>query len=175
MGTPDLRLSTVARRCTGRRYAPLASPSGFARGAVRGAATPPPKVFTISVDQLPGQPPSTCPTPGVRGHFAMMETSTLHRGGFGTLAGLDTGRWINGYQQGLRRPGVLSNSRVSDAGGSPSESRVKRGDRVVHGNKELIERLGRNDTCPCESGRRFQVVLHADWVVRRKPPRPLPA
>jgi hypothetical protein len=38
---------------------------------------------------------------------------------------------------------------------------VKRGDRVVHGSKELIERLGRNDPCPCGSGRRFQAMLHA--------------
>jgi hypothetical protein len=36
---------------------------------------------------------------------------------------------------------------------------VKRGDRVVHGDKELIEKLGRNDPCPCGSGRRFQGVL----------------
>jgi uncharacterized protein YecA (UPF0149 family) len=39
--------------------------------------------------------------------------------------------------------------------GFPSESQVKRGDRVVHGNKDLIEKLGRNDLCPCGSGRRF--------------------
>jgi tRNA-splicing ligase RtcB len=36
---------------------------------------------------------------------------------------------------------------------------VKRGDRVVRGDKELIEKLGRNDPCPCGSGRRFQGVL----------------
>jgi uncharacterized protein YecA (UPF0149 family) len=39
--------------------------------------------------------------------------------------------------------------------GFPSESQVKRGLRVVHGNKDLIEKLGRNDLCPCGSGRRF--------------------
>ena len=39
--------------------------------------------------------------------------------------------------------------------GFPSESQVKRGFRVVHGNKELIEKLGRNDLCPCGSARRF--------------------
>jgi uncharacterized protein YecA (UPF0149 family) len=43
----------------------------------------------------------------------------------------------------------------------PSETQVKRGDRVVHGNKELQEKLGRNDLCPCGSGRRFQEVLPA--------------
>jgi uncharacterized protein YecA (UPF0149 family) len=32
---------------------------------------------------------------------------------------------------------------------------VKRGVRVVHGNKELSEKLGRNDLCPCGSGRSF--------------------
>jgi hypothetical protein len=36
--------------------------------------------------------------------------------------------------------------------GFPSESQVKRGDRVVRGNKELLEKLGRNDLCPCGSG-----------------------
>jgi uncharacterized protein YecA (UPF0149 family) len=39
--------------------------------------------------------------------------------------------------------------------GFPSETQVKRGVRVVHGNKELNEKLGRNDLCPCGSGRRF--------------------
>ncbi|MBL9033614.1 MAG: SEC-C domain-containing protein [Rhodospirillaceae bacterium] len=38
---------------------------------------------------------------------------------------------------------------------------MKRGDRVVHGDKELIEKLGRNDPCPCGSGRRFQEMLPA--------------
>jgi uncharacterized protein YecA (UPF0149 family) len=37
---------------------------------------------------------------------------------------------------------------------------VKRGLRIVHGDKELLEKLGRNDLCPCGSGRRFQEVLH---------------
>ena len=27
--------------------------------------------------------------------------------------------------------------------------------RIVHGDKELREKLGRNDPCPCGSGRRF--------------------
>ena len=39
--------------------------------------------------------------------------------------------------------------------GFPSESQVQRGVRVVHGDKELSEKLGRNDLCPCGSGRRF--------------------
>jgi len=43
----------------------------------------------------------------------------------------------------------------------PSETRVKRGLRIVHGDKELVEKLGRNDLCPCGSGRRFQALLPA--------------
>jgi len=46
--------------------------------------------------------------------------------------------------------------------GFPSETRVKRGLRFVRGGeKELVEKLGRNDPCPCGSGNRFQAVLHA--------------
>jgi hypothetical protein len=50
---------------------------------------------------------------------------------------------------------------------------VKRGTRIVHGDKELLEKLGRNDPCPCRSGRRFQELLHAVRPIRRHPPRPL--
>jgi hypothetical protein len=57
--------------------------------------------------------------------------------------------------------------------GYPSETRVKRGLRIVHGDKELLEKLGRNDPCPCGSGRRFQEVLHALWPIRRLSARPL--
>jgi putative addiction module killer protein len=45
----------------------------------------------------------------------------------------------------------------------PSETHVKRGRRLVHGGVELTERLGRNDLCPCGSGRRFQNLLHEVW------------
>jgi uncharacterized protein YecA (UPF0149 family) len=45
--------------------------------------------------------------------------------------------------------------------GYPSEAQVKRGQRVVHGDKELTEKLGRNDLCPCGSGRCFQALLFA--------------
>ncbi|HEV3051335.1 MAG TPA: SEC-C metal-binding domain-containing protein, partial [Longimicrobium sp.] len=56
--------------------------------------------------------------------------------------------------------------------GYPSETRVKRGLRIVHGDKELLEKLGRNDLCPCGSGRRFQAVLHEGRPPRRlQPPR----
>lgn len=49
--------------------------------------------------------------------------------------------------------------------GYPSETNVKRGDRGVqtpHGHKEFLEKLGRNDLCPCGSGLRFQAVLSED-------------
>jgi uncharacterized protein YecA (UPF0149 family) len=42
----------------------------------------------------------------------------------------------------------------------PSETKVKRGRRFVHGDVELVEKLGRNDLCPCGSGLRFQSLLH---------------
>lgn len=44
--------------------------------------------------------------------------------------------------------------------GFPSETHVKRGRRFIKGGEiELTEKLGRNDPCPCGSGRRFQEVL----------------
>ena len=53
--------------------------------------------------------------------------------------------------------------------GFPSETGVKRAQgqiaRFVHGDKELIEKLGRNDPCPCGSARRFQELLYADRPV----------
>jgi uncharacterized protein YecA (UPF0149 family) len=45
--------------------------------------------------------------------------------------------------------------------GFPSETNVRKGLRVVHGNKHLQEKLGRNDPCPCGSGRSFQNLLPA--------------
>ena len=43
----------------------------------------------------------------------------------------------------------------------PSETHMPRGQRTVNGNKDLTEKLGRNDPCPRGSWRRFQKVLHA--------------
>jgi uncharacterized protein YecA (UPF0149 family) len=40
--------------------------------------------------------------------------------------------------------------------GFPSEMQVKRGVRIVHGDKELSEKVGSNDLCPCGSGKRFK-------------------
>lgn len=50
--------------------------------------------------------------------------------------------------------------------GFPSEKHVRRGFRIVRGEKELSEKLGRNDLCPCNSGRRFQALLYADRALR---------
>jgi len=72
-------------------------------------------------------------------------------------------RGLYGTQEGSRLPPLLLSARRSGAGGSLSEARVKRGDRSVRGGeKELLEKLGRNDLCPCGSGHRFQEMLYAD-------------
>jgi len=49
--------------------------------------------------------------------------------------------------------------------GFPSETGVKRGDRIVRGVKELSEKLGRNDPCPCGSTRSFQKLLPAQRLL----------
>jgi hypothetical protein len=49
--------------------------------------------------------------------------------------------------------------------GFPSEMAVKRGERIVRGVKELAEKLGRNDPCPCGSARSFQALLSAQWLL----------
>ncbi len=74
-----------------------------------------------------------------------------------------------------RRRSLLFSKRVASGGrGYPSETHVRRGDRVVHGDKELLEKLGRNDLCPCGSGRRFQELLHEVRRIRRQRAQPLP-
>src|SRR5690606_32796474 len=55
-----------------------------------------------------------------------------------------------------RRHALLSRSCPSDVEGILSETHVKRGRRVVHGDKGLHEKLGRNDPCPCGSGLLFK-------------------
>jgi uncharacterized protein YecA (UPF0149 family) len=53
--------------------------------------------------------------------------------------------------------------------GFHSEQQVKRGDRSVRGGeKELLERLGKDDPCPCGSGRRFQELLPEQRPLRRR-------
>jgi len=49
--------------------------------------------------------------------------------------------------------------------GFPSETGVKRGARVVGCVKELIEKLGRNDPCPCGSAKSFQTLLPAQRLL----------
>jgi len=48
--------------------------------------------------------------------------------------------------------------------GFPSETQVKRGDRQVGGDKDLQEKLGRNDLCPCGSRRKFKNCCLEDGV-----------
>ncbi len=55
--------------------------------------------------------------------------------------------------------------------GFPSQTQVKRGEQLVHGSKELEEKLGRNDVCPCGSGRRFQALLPWQRPLRRVDPQ----
>jgi hypothetical protein len=43
--------------------------------------------------------------------------------------------------------------------GFPSETRVKRGARIVHGEKELSEKLGRNDPLPMRFRQALQTML----------------
>ncbi|WP_222723113.1 SEC-C metal-binding domain-containing protein [Actinomadura alba] len=47
------------------------------------------------------------------------------------------------------------------------------GGEIVGGQKELIEKLGGKDPCPCGSGRRFPALLPVDRPLRRSPGRPL--
>jgi SEC-C motif len=77
------------------------------------------------------------------------------------------GGWSRTWRCVWQRPATRSTSSTAfertskRRKGYPSETRVKRGYRLVHGDKELIEKLGRNDLCPCGSGRRFQALLPA--------------
>ena len=57
--------------------------------------------------------------------------------------------------------------------GFSSETRVKRGRRIVGGDKELLEKLGRNDLCPCHSGLRFQALLPEEPSLPRRRARRL--
>jgi SEC-C motif len=52
--------------------------------------------------------------------------------------------------------------------GFPSETQVKRGDRIVHGDKELMEKVGRNDPCPCGSAKLFKKCCRNTGCFRRR-------
>jgi uncharacterized protein YecA (UPF0149 family) len=55
-----------------------------------------------------------------------------------------------------RTPAVFFEPMSKRRKGFPSETHVKRGVRIVHGDKDLVEKLGRNDLCPCGSGKQFK-------------------
>jgi uncharacterized protein YecA (UPF0149 family) len=48
---------------------------------------------------------------------------------------------------------------------SPPKPKLDAAFRVVGKDKELFEKLGRNDLCPCGSARRFQELLYESWPV----------
>ena len=59
-------------------------------------------------------------------------------------------------QQPFLRQRIFFETMSKRRKGFPSETNVKRGIRKVHGDKLLEEKLGRNDLCPCGSGKRFK-------------------
>jgi uncharacterized protein YecA (UPF0149 family) len=65
---------------------------------------------------------------------------------------------VQGHEKILpgETPCAFNESTSKRRKGYPSETTVKRGVRIVHGDKELLEKLGRNDLCPCGSGRKFK-------------------
>ncbi len=72
-----------------------------------------------------------------------------------------------------RRHALLSRSCPGGVGGILSEAHVKRGRRVVRGEKELFEKLGRNDPCPCGSGLLFKKCCRNTGRFRRGGAGPL--
>jgi uncharacterized protein YecA (UPF0149 family) len=63
---------------------------------------------------------------------------------------------VSHVQQELRRQRIFFETMSKRRKGFPSETHVKLGVRTVHGDKLLEEKLGRNDLCPCGSGKRFR-------------------
>src|SRR5437763_12912547 len=74
-----------------------------------------------------------------------------------------------------RRRDLLSKPCPSGVEATLSETHVKRGRRVVHGDKELHEKLGRNDPCPCGSGLLFKKCCRNSGCFRRGGAGPLRA
>ena len=62
-------------------------------------------------------------------------------------------------------PSFFADQQAS-SGVPSSETKVKRGERIVGFDKELIEKLGGKDPCPCGSGRRFQTLLPIRGLLR---------
>ncbi len=77
-------------------------------------------------------------------------------GVFSTAVNLLGKEVSNGHPK-LRRRDVFFETMSKRRKGFASETQVKRGVRIVHGDKLLEERLGRNDPCPCGSGKRFKM------------------
>jgi uncharacterized protein YecA (UPF0149 family) len=67
-----------------------------------------------------------------------------------------TERTVSHVQEPVERTAVFFEPMSKRRKGFPSERQVKRGRRIVHGQKELAEKLGRNDLCPCGSAKRFK-------------------
>ena len=59
-------------------------------------------------------------------------------------------------QTELQRTVVFFETMSKRRKGFPSETQVKRGVRIVGDGKLLEEKLGRNDLCPCGSGKKFK-------------------
>ena len=67
-------------------------------------------------------------------------------------------------------PNSSSNTAASVAEDFRQKRKSSAAFRVVHSDKELFEKLGRKDPCPCGSGRRFQELLHENGPLRRIAP-----
>ena len=68
----------------------------------------------------------------------------------------ETKEEVSNVRAEIRRTVIFFEAMSKRRRGFPSEAHVKRGVRVVHGDKLLEEKLGRNDLCPCGSGKPFK-------------------
>ena len=64
----------------------------------------------------------------------------------------ETKEEVSNVRAEIRRTVIFFEAMSKRRRGFPSEAQVKRGVRVVHCDKLLEEKLGRNDLCPCGSG-----------------------
>ncbi|MBK8270226.1 MAG: SEC-C domain-containing protein [Planctomycetes bacterium] len=112
--------------------------------------------------------------------FSRIRLSACRKGGKSGSCNLSALPWLDGQisKGGALQPQEFETFKKCRAfettskrrRGYPSESSVKPGDRSVTtplGEKEFLEKLGRNDPCPCGSMLRFQEVLHANRPIRR--------
>ena len=65
------------------------------------------------------------------------------------------------HEQEHTRPAIFFEPMSKRRKGYPSERQVKRGVRIVHGEKLVEEKLGRKDLCPCGSGKRLNMCCLA--------------